>query len=409
MQSPKNTFVIFLIVLVAFLVRLGFTAVYRGGLDQPPTHARCAADGVEYDSLARNVAAGNGYCLDGGGPTSFRAPGLPFAMAAVYGLFGPSLTAIHVLFSFCGACGVLSAYCLATELVAPRTARFAAAFAALYPGDIYMASNFFSELVFSPCLGFGLWLLARNTRTGSRWAALGAGVLLGYASLTRSFAVLFLPLYVLYCLSGPILRMTQVRAATWYTVGFALVLLPWVARNYQVHGTFVLVATNGGSTFYGGNNDVVTSTPRQYGNWVATNGLPGRDLIDAQPTEVSHDKMEYQLGVAWVKAHPMLFVKMSFFKIARSCLPFVDWPSLKVYPIANIGTTTPFLLLIGLGLWTTLRSSAQRKQFALCHLAMYATLVVVVVFYGTPRFRDANLPVLAVYGAVAMDRLLKRN
>src|SRR5205823_2498456 len=142
--------------------------------------------------------------------------------------------------------------------------------------------------------------------TGSRGAAVLAGLFLGYATLTRSFGILFLPVFGLYLLGLPPTRRGLIGAAL-FAVGFLLVIAPWTIRNARVHHRFVLIATNGGSTCYGANNDVVAGSPREYGNWVSTTQLAGRDLIEAQPDEVSHDKMEWKLGVEWVKQHPDKF------------------------------------------------------------------------------------------------------
>ena len=255
-------------------------------------------------------------------------------------------------------------------------------------------------MVFSPALGFGLWLLARHARSGRWQAAVGAGLLLGFAALTRSFAILFLPTFALWLLGR-----RQWLAAVLYGAGFLAAVLPWTARNFEVHGKFVLIATNGGSTFYGANNSAVNATPKEWGNWIATTRLPGREGIDAQSDEVSDDKDAYRRGGEWVRAHPSDFVKLSAFKLVRFGLPFVQWPSFKVYPVANIGFTLPFLLAIALGIVRTLRTRAARRQFAVCHLTMLANLVMVLIFWGDPRFRDANVPVLAVYAVLGAQGL----
>ncbi len=391
----------------AFGLRLGFTAAYRGGLDQPPTYARCASDGLEYDLFARNVAAGRGYCWEDGSPTSFRAPGFPLAMAAVFAVFGVSYPAIHVFFAACGAASVVGTYLFARELMGDLKARWVAALAAIYPPDIYMASNFLSEIPFVPALAFGLWLLVRHRRTGEWWTVLVAGLLLGYGSLCRSFAILLLPALGVYTLGNPVRRVGWTGAAL-YGVGFLAAVLPWTARNYHVHGRVVLVATNGGSTFYGANNPVVAGSIKEYGNWVATNRLPGRDLIDAQPDEVSHDQMEWKLGIEWVKAHPLDFAKLAVFKLARAWAPFVHWNSTKVNPIANVVCTAPFLLLITVGLIRTGFTWSGWRQYAVCHLTLLATLVMVVIFWGEPRFRDANMPVLMIYAVAGGGWIVRR-
>ena len=408
MSAVRPVWFVILACSIAFGLRVGFTAWYRGGLDQPATHARCAADGVEYDQIARNLAAGVGYARADGVPTSFRPPGYPLAMAVVYAITGGSLTAIHLFFAACGAAGVAGTYLFAREVFTTETsARWAAALLAIYPPDIFTASNFLSEVAFGPCLAFGLWLAAYSRRRVSPSAAFAAGLVLGYSALTRGFAVLLLPLFAWYLLSMRPTRKSAISALL-FSFAFGLVLTPWVARNYKVHGEFVLSTTNGGSTFYGANNPIVASEPRHFGNWVATNHLPGRAEIDAQPSEYLHDKKEFALGMEWVKSHPSQFLKIAPFKIVRFWLPFIGYASFKVYPIANILLTAPFLVLILLGLGRTLLSASRRSQFLACHLVMLVNLVMTVVFWGDGRFRDANAPVLMIYAVAGGAWVLGR-
>jgi 4-amino-4-deoxy-L-arabinose transferase-like glycosyltransferase len=388
-----------LVALAAFALRLGFTIAFRGNLETVPTRDIAGADPAEYDALARSVASGKGYSFNGVAPTAFRAPGFPLFLAAVYALFGPDLTVPYIVFALCGALGVVATYLLARELIAERPAQWAAVFAALYPPDIYDTSFFYSEVLFVPCLGFGLWLVARAVRTQSLAAVAGAGLLLGSAALTRSFGVLFLPIFGLYlCFAWQ----RGWRAAVVFGIAFVAAIAPWTIRNYSAFGRPVLIATNGGSTFYGANNDLVAGTPREFGSWVSTTRLPGRDLIDAQPDEVSHDKMEWQLGIEWVKRNPHKFIALAPAKVARFWLPFIQYPSFKVYPIANLGLMTPLVALILLGVFRTLKRRDGRRAFAVAHLTLLANLVMVVIFWADSRFRDANMPVLALYGVAGL-------
>jgi 4-amino-4-deoxy-L-arabinose transferase-like glycosyltransferase len=395
----RATTFLFVIFVIAVALRLGFTIAYRGGLDVVPVQSIAGADGVEYDQLGRNMAAGMGYVWDNGQPTSFRAPGFPLVLALLYSIAGTSYPAAYISFALWGGLGIVSTYFLGSELLGDMGGRIAAILAAIYPGDVYACSYFFSEIVFVPCLGFGLWLLARHGRTHSVSSVLIAGLLLGYTALARSFGILFLPVFGLYLIGLPPTRRGLI-AAVIFGMAFLAIIAPWTYRNYEVHHRFVLIATNGGSTFYGANNDLVTAAPRQYGNWVSTTKLAGRDLIDAQPDEVSHDKMEWKLGIDWVKHHPGKFALLAPFKLIRLWLPFVQWPSLTTYPIANIALTSPFLILIGIGMVTTLVHRKDWRAFAVLHLTMSANFVMVVIFWGDPRFRDANVPVLMVYAAI---------
>ena len=256
----RTSLFLLLVAAVAFGLRIGFTVAYRSGLDIAPERSVAGADSVEYEQLARSVAAGDGYRWPDGSPTSFRAPGYPLAVAAVYAVFRPSYPAVFVGMAICGALTAVGTYLLGRELATDGVARWAAGLAAVYPGDVYACSYYFSESVFAPCLAFGLWAVARSARTGSIAAAIAAGLLLGYAALTRSFAVLFLPTFGLYLLGLPPTRRGLLTAVA-FAAGFVAVVAPWTARNFAAHGQFVLLATNGGSTFYGANNDVVAGSP----------------------------------------------------------------------------------------------------------------------------------------------------
>jgi hypothetical protein len=183
---------------------------------------------------------------------------------------------------------------------------------------------------------------------------------------------------------------------------FACVLMPWTLRNYQVFDRFVLVATNGGSTFYGGNNDVVLQDPAEYGAWVATNYLPGRDLIEAEPDEVSHDKMEWHLGLQWVREHGSSLPRLFFFKLARLVLPDLSSPN-RTYVLLQGVCTAPFLLLFAAGAFACLRDrSYWTAPWFAVHGTLACTVVTTLVFYGSTRFRDANAPLFMLYVVIGL-------
>ena len=332
-------------------------------------------------------------------------PGLPLFLSVFYRFVSTSYPAAYTLLAICGGICALATYLLSREILNDRWGRCSGLLCAIYPPDLYACSYFFSEALFAPFLGFGLWMLARYMRNHGKSSLFFGGVLLGYAALTRSFAVLFLPLFAIYLYSMPGPR--RFLAPAIFSLGFLIVIAPWTLRNYSEFGRPVLIATNGGSTFYGANNDVVVSSLRNYGNWIATTHLPGRDLIDSMPDEVSHDKMEWKLGIQWVENHPEKFVVLAPFKLVRCWLPFVGYPSMKRYPVINIASTFPFLILILAGIVATTWSRAFRRSFAILHLILLANIIMVVIFWGDPRFRDANVPVLMIYATVGLQKLLR--
>ena len=122
----------------AFLARLAFLLAVGDlwtGPSGPPS-----ADPVEFNALAIRVAQGDGYVNTEGQPTSFRAPGFPLFVAAIYGMIGQAYPLVYGTFCLLGALACVFTYFLARELVPERSARLAAILGTLYvPQDSSVA------------------------------------------------------------------------------------------------------------------------------------------------------------------------------------------------------------------------------------------------------------------------------
>ncbi len=404
-MSPR-TYLILLFV-AAFAIRLAAVASLRD-VHAPPD-GLASADDVQFHRLAARLAEGEGYVNDQGRPTSFRAPGWPLVLAAVYWLFGVQPVVVYVLLCALGAASCLLTYALARELAGENSARWAGLLAAIYLGHIYFAFSFVSESLFVPCLALGGWLFIRFLKFGSIRTLALAGLVLGWATLTRPFGLLLLPMFLLL-LAWFDLRQRRLRVVPGLVLAatFAAVILPWTLRNYLVHGELVLIATNGGSTFYGGNNSRVVSEPRHFGAWISTTDLPHRDLIDATPNEVAHDKMEWKLGLDWLREHPAQASLLVVFKALRMWwLPEFD-AGLWQY-LLRIVAYAPFFVIIMLGLWRCVRERALRSgPWLVVHATLLATVVTCLIFWGCARFRDANVPFLMLYAVLGVEYLVHR-
>lgn len=394
-----------LIVVVAFAIRLGATVALRD-LNAGPSEEPVGADGVEYDALGYQVALGNGYVTDAGLPTSFRAPGFPFFLAALYRFFGHNYVVAHVAFCVWGAVGCLLTYLVARELLSDRDARLTALLGIFYFPHIYYSTAFFSETMFATCLTLSVWLILCAMRLGDQRLIAGAGAALGLAALTRPVALLAAPLlFGVLLIPGVQNRRWTLFPPIVLTLGVVSVVLPWTMRNYTVHGRTVLIATNGGSTFYGSNNDIVLNDPSNRGFWVSTRRLPSRDLIEATPDEVSHDKLEWDLGKQWVRSHLSSMPRLTVYKLMRLVLP--DLQSGNKASIAlKLVTYAPFLVLISLGvakcLWQWRVYST--TKWLVFHSATGATTVLnAIIFYGCARFLNAAAPLLMIYAGIGIS------
>ncbi len=403
--SRSRAYFLIALVLFAFLVRFAAALLLRNVHAGPGSQT--GADGIEYNALGLQLTRGHGYALTPGHPTSFRAPGYPFSLAAIYYIFGEQFVVTYLVSCLIGALTCLFTYFLARELLTERWARMAGVLLALYLPHIYFATVFDSENLFGLCLAAGLWSLAQCVRTRSvAWATVG-GLLLGYAALTRPFSLLLLPI-VLGILISTVPRNIRRRAAlaAAFAISFICVVLPWTLRNYAVHGSWVLVATNGGSTFYGGNNDIVLHDRHYLGGWITTVRLPGRAAIEAMPSEVTHDRKEWSLGFQWVEHHLSTVPILLLMKLGRFVLPDIDSGN-RNYVLLQIVGATPMLIAMfcGVGLVTTSRRY-RSGPWCLIHCTVAATLLTVLVFWGGPRFRDANAPILMLYAVIGVRHVI---
>jgi 4-amino-4-deoxy-L-arabinose transferase-like glycosyltransferase len=404
----KSSAFILLLFAAAFAVRLALVLALRDPNVGPVGIA--SADDVEFNNLALRLAHGAGYVGDTGQPTSFRAPGWPLLLAGFYAVFGTNPPGVYVLLCLLGAAGCVLTYLLAREFIPEAAARLAGVLAAVYLPYAYFSCSFLSEGLFVPQLLLGLLLLVRYLKQPSLLLLILAGLVLGWTALTRPFALLLLPMAWGVLLLESRRRRGLVVPVVLFTAAFAVVIAPWTVRNHVVHGRFVLIATNGGSTFYGGNNGRVVSEWRHFGNWISTTELPDRDRIVATPDEVSHDKMEWRLGIEWLREHKRYVPLLLVLKTARLCLwlPDFDGGSRFFLAVRALGYV-PFLLLMICGGWVCLRDRSYRgPTWLVLHGTLLATLATAWIFWGSPRFRDANVGILMIYAALGAQWLFGR-
>ena len=121
---------------------------------------------------------------------------------------------------------------------------------------VWISGYVYSEAVFWP-IAIALALVFNRTLAQPRatmWkSAVLFGVVTGLAVLVRAATGPFVPLAGLW-----LLWKRQFAAAAGFAVGLAIVLTPWTIRNYEHHGRLVLVASDGGVTFWTGNNALAT-------------------------------------------------------------------------------------------------------------------------------------------------------
>ena len=174
-----------------------------------------------------------------------------------------------------GSLAALLLAALSARLFRDRLAAIATGLAAaLHPGLVSLSTDVQSEPLFLVLLlGAGYFLLAAADRPSSN-LAVGAGVLLAAAALTRPSALCLAPLLAAPLFDRRYPARARAHLAASALLGFVLGLAPWTLRNALVFHELVPVNDAAGSAFYQGNSDAMVrfyglSSREQYDRWAA--------------------------------------------------------------------------------------------------------------------------------------------
>ena len=236
--------------LVVALRVLFYLTVFNGFKDQYGW-----AVGDNYDEIAKNLLAGNGYVISPGlEPNMVRTPVYVFFLVLHFLLFGQGRFSLVVVQSLLQAAACLLLYRLSRRLFADRRVSFLASLGlALYPQSMLYASQYLTESLFLllTMIMTGTLFETLDPLRRNRRSSMILGILLGLMTLCRPVAqLLILPV------AGMVAwRQRDRKRAALGEVGkigfaFLFILSPWTIRNYAVSGDFIPVSTRGTHFLY---------------------------------------------------------------------------------------------------------------------------------------------------------------
>jgi hypothetical protein len=393
MDFARSHRLIVVAAIAGLLLRLAFAFVYWN--NKPLTH-----DEREYLALAHSVSAGGGFTYDARQETGTaqqfgRAPGYPLFLAII----GAGArdddgvpARVKIAQSIVGALGVWVIGLLARRAAGPAAGVAAAAIASLYPPLVWICAYVLSETLYSTIALITVFLVdlaldrAEGTNPGS-WMrrggllAVASGVAAGAAILVRPAMLFFLPLAALWLAARH-----RLALAVPFLAAALLVVAPWTVRNLRVYDRFVLVASEGGVTFWTGNHPLA----RGEGDLAANPDIKAAEIAfrAAHPglTAEELEPLYYHEALGYIAAHPGwwlgLLVKKAFFTVVPAGPSYTLHSTLyRVSSIASYGILLPFALL-GIRAW---RRGAHPPE-ALFLLAASA-LIVCLLFFPQERFR----------------------
>jgi 4-amino-4-deoxy-L-arabinose transferase-like glycosyltransferase len=388
-------------------------------------------DAADFHRHAGSIADGDGYPapqLGTAGPTAFRPPLYPVALAAVQAV-GGGWEAERVLGALLGVATVLLTYLIALRLWGARAATVAGAIAAVFPPLVVLNASLLSEVLFIPlALASVLAVLQFRHDRRLRWAV-AAGVLCGLAVLTRTNGLpLVLALAAGVCVARPFRSRAALTAPVVLVLTFALTLAPWVIRNTLVFDRFVGLGTGAGYALAGTYNAEARARAQHPGEPFAPNVLrtyeddlarPHLDegqligRLNEQATDYIRDHPGYVVAtMAWNVPRVFDVERRDSFERAFGGQQVQAIGMGPVdSPVVFLGSLYAVMALALLGIAAHL-VSPRRRTPAFVWATPVLLLLPALAIYGLPRYRapvDPFIVALAGLGLVAAyERLAGR-
>jgi 4-amino-4-deoxy-L-arabinose transferase-like glycosyltransferase len=371
-------------------------------------HVTGIGDWWFYHWQANDLAAGRGFVepyrlrfdhVDL--PSAGHPPLYPLVLSAVSALGGTGTLSHRALGLLLGPVTIVLVGLLGRRAGGERIGLLAAGLCAAYPLMVATDGALMSETLYAPLVA-GLLLAAwRLLERPGRGVALVAGALLGLAALTRSEALLLLPLLLwpVAWRGGP---GWPARAAL-ATLACVLVIAPWTIRNAAVFGRFVPISNND-ATVIAGANCATTYHGVDMGGW-DINCISQRRLDnEAAQAAVWRDE-----GLTYAREHAGRLPVVLAVRLLRVWDLYqprrqVGFAEGRERRVTQAGVVVYFALVaLGIGGAAALRRRGRPLLVLLAPAA--AVCVAALIGYGVPRLRFAfELPllVLAAAGAIAL-------
>jgi hypothetical protein len=372
-------------------------------------HSVQFGDARAYLFAARTIASEHRYPLTTDG-LFFRPPGYPFFLAAAT-LGSPDRIALaKTANALLGGVAALLLAAISARIFRRRGVALATGLAAaLHPGFVLIATEVQSEALFVTLfLVSGFLLLSAVDRPSSN-LAVGAGVFLALAALTRTTALALAVLLFAPLLDRryPVRVRSHLCAAAF--LGFLLALAPWTLRNALVFHELIVVNDAGGTAFYQGNSNWTIRFYRlrdraEYDRWISAMARDmdqkNAELVGASAPPLERSRAFRRMAIAERRTDPAGWAKLFLRKTWDWLRPYPSplfWPAWVV--IGTAAYYSSLFLLAAAGFLRTPRPGIRAFSLALLALTMAVHVAIIVVWRYRIPYWDPVLLLYGVFGA----------
>jgi 4-amino-4-deoxy-L-arabinose transferase-like glycosyltransferase len=401
MKLSNNTAVLVTILFVfAACIRLVYLYFFIG-FEAPLT-----GDMPDYYNRAVNIISGAGFrhYSGAGWDYSSRPPLTSFYLAGFFTVFGVSVNIARIGMIFISSLSIPLIYwfCYKSLKLDKNIAILSSVIWSLYPPSIYYSGLVLTENIANILSLLVVISIVEMIRSGRIWIGLFTGVIIGLATLNR-------PIYLLFVLALPLgsilfTKKIQFKWRLWAIsmVGFILALAPWTIRNYNIHHSFMPT-----TSYLGGMllmcNGTLENKDIQRGMYFKN---PLHKLIVSQGNnEVERSKIATTLAINeivekwYLLPNAMLNRALNFWTFRPN--PFkTHWTNSDL--VMFVVWVPTFLLFI-----VSFMYYSVNNDWPALFMILY-TLSLIIMFWGTPRFRYPIEPFIVVRATITFYFIMNR-
>ena len=401
-----------------FLLALGLRAIYYLQSEANPLLMHSILDESYYIDLGQRIAGG--FWL-GEDRVFFMDPLYGYLLGLVFGIFGGGPEWVRILQVVLDSLNAVMIFYLGRRIWS-LTAGVVAGL--LYAG--YKVSFFYTLLFLKTTvtitflLLFVILLLHVLHRDRARgWLLLGASCALMVYLQANLLAIAPLTLVLSWFLQKPKGVSKFLKHSLCFVAGLAVFLAPGAFRNHHVSGEWIWLNTQSGRLLYSSNNP---------GNLTGRYNVPPFARPHPEESEKDfHAEAERRTGVSlsardasrywseqtwhFLKSHPREVLTLLKNKVLGTVTDHeipVDhsfelnerFAGTSRWPLPTFG------LAFALGIPGLALGLVRRKETAVLMLPIATTLLTILLFYTSSRFRMPLLPFLIVGAGIGVDRLL---
>ncbi|MBN1577898.1 MAG: glycosyltransferase family 39 protein [Chitinispirillaceae bacterium] len=235
----SNRFMPLFICLAGFAVRLFCIVRCEYGIH---------SDAGEFMEIALNLIAGRGYYLDGG-TSAYRMPGYPLTLAFL-NLISRNLVWLRIVQAVWEIAAGYIIYLLGKRHFGELPALIALVVWSFLPVSVIQPLTFMSEGLFTLLFVMMIYVMTGKTRYCS---TIAGGLLCGALTLIKPQMLLFPGIFFVLLLMRKVRLPVAAKHLIVFTIPVIITLTPWILRNKQQFGAYI-ISTNGGQNLYVGNN-----------------------------------------------------------------------------------------------------------------------------------------------------------